>query len=860
MPISAGDHLGPYEILSPIGAGGMGEVWKARDKRLDRIVAIKTSARNFSERFEREARAIAALNHPHICQIYDVGPDYLVMEYIEGQPISGPLPLDLALKAAIQLAAALEAAHRKSIVHRDLKPANILTTKSGVKVLDFGLAKLEVPANAPTDETQTRALTQEGTIVGTLQYMAPEQLQGKPVDPRSDIFAFGCVLYEILTGKRAFRGENQATLIASIIDRDPEPISLHQPMIPPMLERVVKKCLAKDPDDRWQTASDLKSELQWILDGGSNAAMPAPVVERRRRNAHLGWMVAAGFAVLFAAAMVFHFRSVPPPATPIRFEIPLPEGTSWGAVDFPVLSPDGSRILFGAMKRDGSHGLWIRSMDSVVAQPVPGTDSRTPFTGTWSPDGRSIVFVASDKLQRLELGAGSSPQILNPTRAWGPPAWSPAGMILVSQNIAPFPVMQVPASGGDATPMTAPGGEQDFPSFLPDGRSFLYSRLSGSEPSLYLGKLGEKAEKRLGPGSSGVFVEPNWILYIRGSNLVAQRFDSGKQVLIGDTVPIADHVAVVSMDGAGFSVARNGTLAYRTGLPVEANDLTWFDRQGKRLGTVGERAVYTNPALSPDGKRLAVGRDDPATSTRDIWVLDLVRNVSSRFTFDKADDLNPLWSPDGSKIAFSSERTRSGERDIYWKAASGAGADELLSDSPGSKSVEDWSPDGKLLLFNLNNVEVHALPLDGDRKPYPLLKAPFTQAHARVSPDGHWLAYTSSESGRTEVFVQNFPPSGGKWQISNDGGNEPSWRRDGKELYFISGTTLQAVDVKAAGSGFEAGVPKTLFDVPGLVASARRNRYLATPDGQRFLFIVTEKSSDTLPITVVQNWQSALKR
>jgi eukaryotic-like serine/threonine-protein kinase len=274
MPISAGDHLGPYEILSPIGAGGMGEVWKARDKRLDRIVAIKTSARNFSERFEREARAIAALNHPHICQIYDVGPDYLVMEYIEGQPISGPLPLDLALKAAIQLAAALEAAHRKSIVHRDLKPANILTTKSGVKVLDFGLAKLEVPANAPTDETQTRALTQEGTIVGTLQYMAPEQLQGKPVDPRSDIFAFGCVLYEILTGKRAFRGENQATLIASIIDRDPEPISLHQPMIPPMLERVVKKCLAKDPDDRWQTASDLKSELQWILDGGSNAAMP----------------------------------------------------------------------------------------------------------------------------------------------------------------------------------------------------------------------------------------------------------------------------------------------------------------------------------------------------------------------------------------------------------------------------------------------------------------------------------------------------------------------------------------------------------------------------------------------------------
>jgi len=328
MSLSVGDKLGPYEILAPIGAGGMGEVWKARDTRLDRMVAIKASSEKFSERFEREARAIAALNHPNICQIYDVGPDYLVMEYVEGQEIKGPLPLDLALKAAIQLAAALEAAHRKSITHRDLKPANILTTKSGVKVLDFGLAKFAPVKSAHSDETLTLALTQEGTIVGTLQYMAPEQLQGKPTDARSDIFSFGCVLYEILTGKRAFRAENQATLIAAIIDREPEPIAVHQAMIPPVLDRVVKKCLAKDPDDRWQSASDLKSELEWVLESGSNAAMPAPVLEHRRRNARLGWILAAVFAALFAGLAVFHLRTAPAPARVVRFEIPPPEGTS----------------------------------------------------------------------------------------------------------------------------------------------------------------------------------------------------------------------------------------------------------------------------------------------------------------------------------------------------------------------------------------------------------------------------------------------------------------------------------------------------------------------------------------------------
>ncbi|HEV1285240.1 MAG TPA: protein kinase [Bryobacteraceae bacterium] len=850
MPLSAGDKLGPYEIVAPIGAGGMGEVWKARDTRLDRIVAIKTSSEKFSERFEREARAIAALNHPNICQIYDVGPDYIVMEYVEGTEIKGPLPLDLALKAAIQLAGALEAAHRKSITHRDLKPANILTTKSGLKVLDFGLAKFELVKKTRADETQTRALTEEGTIVGTLQYMSPEQLQGKPTDARSDIFSFGCVLYEILTGKRAFRGENQATLIAAIMDREPEPLILNQPL----LARIVKKCLAKDPDDRWQSAADLKSELEWLLEA------PAPIAAQQRTSARLPWVLAGLFAGVIAALLLSYALFIdraPAPLAAVRFEIPPPEGTSWGASDFPVLSPDGSRIMFGATGRDGSRHLWIRPLDSVNAQPIPGTESLRSSPGAWSPDGRSIAYVADSTLRRMEL-SGGSPQILTSVPAAFTPAWGPAGIILFAGGERPLSLYQIPASGGEAKPAMA-SSRGFYPSFLPDGRRFLFCNSSAGGAgtnALYIGLLDSKEGKLLAAGSSGVFVPPAWLLYVRGSTLVAQSFDQGKQSL-GDPIPIADQVAITeNFNGGAFSVSQNGVLAYRRALPSAPNVLTWYNRQGKKLATVGEQALYSGPALSPDGKRLAVGRLDPATNTRDIWVLDLVRGVSSRLTFDKADDMNPVWSPDGSRIAFSSDRR--GKRDIYWKAATGAGADELLLESGEAKALEDWSADGKLLLFNLNNTEMHAVPVIGDRKPYPVLKVPFTQVQGRLSPDGRWIAYASMESGRFDVFVQNFPPSGGKWQISKSGGAEPTWRRDGKELYFLNGTKLNAVEVTASGSSFEAGIPKELFDVE--TTTGRRNNFVSTADGQRFLFVTVPKSLDTTPFVVVQNWQSALKR
>jgi serine/threonine protein kinase len=859
MPLSCGDKLGPYEILAPIGVGGMGEVWKARDTRLDRIVAIKTSSEKFSERFEREARAIAALNHPNICQIYDVGPDYLVMEYVEGSEIKGPLPFDLALKAAIQLAGALEAAHRKSITHRDLKPANILSTKSGVKVLDFGLAKFEVLKPKPDEATQTRALTEEGSIVGTLQYMAPEQLQGKPTDTRSDIFSFGCVLYEILTGKRAFHAESKASLIAAIMDRDPEPLALNKPA----LERIVRTCLAKDPDDRWQSASDLKRELEWILESGSSAGMPATVLKSRRLNP--GWVLSGILAVLLAAGAVVHFRTASEPAEMIRFEVPLPEGTHWGFRDYPVLSPDGSRILFPTI-RGTTRSFWVRVMNSVNAQPVQQIEGPISYSGpgSWSPDGRSIVYVADRKLHRFEMNSGSL-QILGSMFAspLSQPSWSPAGVILFSTEGEAIPRLgQIPATGGEAKPAMALGRIELNPSFLPDGRRFLYSSVNGSAGignAIYIGALDAKEGKRLATGSSGVFVPPSWILYVRGSTLVAQMFDSAKEALTGATIPIADQVAVVSFNGGGFSVSQNGVLAYRRAPPEQNNDLTWYDRQGKRLGTVGEPAIYSNPALSPDGKRLAISRLDLASNTRNIWVMDLVRGTSSRFTFEKADHLNPVWSPDGSRIAFSSPRKSETIRDLYWKSASGAGTEEAILEDSGNKSLENWSPDGKFLLFNLNlGTEIDAVPIGGDRKPFPVLKSSFSQDHASVSPDGRWIAYSSQESGRREVFVQNFPLAGGKWQISTNGGTEPSWRRDGKELYFMEGIKLVAVEVKASGSSFDAGIPKELFKVPE-VATLRRNNYVPTADGQRFLFITTQTGEDTQPFVVVQNWQSALK-
>jgi len=733
-----------------------------------------------------------------------------------------------------------------------------------VKLLDFGLAKIgthgpfgDLPA------TMTRPLTEAGSILGTLQYMSPEQLEGKEADARSDIFSFGCLLYEILTGQRAFRADSQATLIAAIIDREPEPMISLQPMIPPTLDRLVKKCLAKDADARWQTAADLRSELEWVLESGSNAAMPAPIVAARRRNARLGWITAAALAVLAAATAGYALtlgRRVPAPVRAIRFNVQPPDGVTWGSGDQPFISPDGARIVFPGQRPDGVRMLWMRSLDALEPQPLPGTEG-VSFGVTWSPDSRAIAFAANGMLKKLELGA-AAPQQLTSVSAWGPPAWNDGGVILFSQDVQPYVLAQVSASGGEVKPVTSLSttGSAPFhgvPSFLPDGRGFVFFAGSNIAGTAYRGSLDSTATQRLPIATSALFAPPGWLVYNRDSSIVAQAFNPSTAELSGETVTVAQ-AALPGPEGTGFSISRTGVLAYRTAVETPMSELTWFDREGKRLGTLGDPALYTNPSLSPDGRRLAVGRLDPTAGTRDIWIFDVARGSGSRFTFDKADDLNPIWSPDGARIAFTSDRK--GRRDLYWRAADGMGGDELVLHTEEQKSLEDWSPDGMTLLFNVDSAAVFAVPLAGERKPVPVLQSSFVQMQGRVSPDGRWIAYVSAESPRQEVFVQAFPPTGGKFQISTRGGTEPFWRRDGKELFFMCGTKLCAADITATGSSFDVGASRELFDMPRVTDAQRRNRYLPTGDGQRFLFVTTPQGADRTPFTVILNWSAALPR
>jgi Tol biopolymer transport system component/predicted Ser/Thr protein kinase len=872
-----GQRLGPFEVLDKLGEGGMGEVYKARDTRLDRTVAIKKSNERFSDRFEREARAVAALNHPHICTLHDVGDDYLVMEYIEGRPVAGPLPVADAIRYAIQAADALDAAHRKGIVHRDLKPANMLLTKGGLKILDFGLAKFGAtgPLGTATQATMTRPLTDAGTILGTLQYMSPEQLEGREADARSDIFSFGCVLYEMLTGERAFQAASQATLIAAILDREPKPVGTLAPMVPPMLERVVRKCLAKDPDKRWQTAADLKSELEWILESGSSPALPAPVAAERKRSARLGWVLAGVLGVALVAmipAAIVLWRSPADTPRTYRFAIALPDSLTMQPLDGPTVSPQGTQVIFsGAGSRDGTRQLWMRSLDSLKARPIPGTEGAT-LPPAWSPDGRAIAFVSQNRLKRLDL-ATNSVEILANMPAFGGPAWSADGTILFERNDPPYELYQVPSRGGEArrvtvltagtaratpSPPTAGGygpAFDGYPSFLPDGRRFIFFNHS-AEMGIYVGTLDGAEPRRIAASTSrGTFVPPDWLFFVRNATLMAQRLNMADATPVGDAIPIANDLYVIG-GLAGFSISDNGVLVYRSGVPPPPSELTWFDRQGRRVGTVGDRGFYTNPALSPDGRFVAVGRSETPDAARDIWLIDLARGSSSRFTFDPSDELNPAWSPDGSRIAFTSDRK--GRRDIFWKAVGGSTNVELLYEGEGQKSVEDWSPDGRTIVFNIGTRELGSIPAAGDRTSSVVLNADFAQVQGRISPDGRWIAYTSNENKRQDVFVQTFPPGGGKWQVSVNGGNDPAWRADGRELFYLNNSRLHAVEVRAAGSSFEMGTPRDVFEIRDLHPEIRRNRYVVSKDGQRFLMVTTTSGPDTNPLTVVLNWQAQL--
>ncbi len=872
-----GRTLGHYRVVSLLGSGGMGEVYRATDTRLDRTVAVKVLPFHLSsnpeqrQRFEREARAVSSLSHPHICALYDVGQqdgiDYLVMEYIEGESLAdrlakGPLPVDHALRYAIQVADALDKAHRARLVHRDLKPANIMLTKSGAKLLDFGLAKLRgsdseavftEQSDLPTERVR---LTREGTIVGTLQYMAPEQLEAGAVDARTDIFAFGAVLYEMITGRKAFSGKSQASLIAAILASEPLPVSTVQPMAPPTLDRVVKTCLAKDPDERWQTAHDLMLELKWIAEAGSEAG--TPVVVRGRNRERLAWIVAGALLCLVAVLLfiVANFRRAPTEVSATRFVIPASE--KQGLLD-PSISPDGRRLVYSA-STEGKRQLWIRQLDSVTPQALPGTD-KTSYPAFWSPDGRYIAFFADGKLKKMQLSGGPAQPLTDVPNPRGG-SWNREGVIIFAPD-GTSPLYRVSATGGERTQLTTLDESRQeishrWPLFLPDGHHFLYLARSPQRENtaLYVGSLDSKETKRvLSANSSVAYAPQGYLLFAREGTLMAQPFDVDKLGVTGEEFSVAEHIRYMSQSAlAWFSVSENGVLVYSTG--NSATQLTWFDRSGTQLGTVGLQADYLSLRLSPDEKRVAVARTDPPAVAADLWLIELARGVASKLTSEPSMDDFPVWSPDGSQIAFSS--TREGAMNLYRKLSSGAGKEEGLLKSNQAEHAQDWSPDGRFILYRTYGVktksDIWVLPMFGDRKPYPFLDREFDEPFARFSPDGRWVAYTSDETGTSEVYVREFQGSGRSWRVSINGGSLPRWRRDGKELFYFSGEKLMAVDVKAGGSSFEPGVPKLLFEKNGT-----RN-YDVSGDGQRFLVAVPVEESSSEPITVVLNWTADLKR
>ena len=885
MALAAGTKLGPYEITAAIGAGGMGEVYRARDTRLDRTVAIKVlparvaDKSELRERFEREARTIASLNHPHICTLYDIGQqdgtDYLVMEYLEGETLAerlkkGPLPLSQTLQYAIEIADALDKAHRKGITHRDLKPSNIMVTKSGTKLLDFGLAKLrqEAAPAAPFSElpTERDSITAQGIIVGTLRYMAPEQIEAKPVDARTDIFALGVVVYEMATGKRAFEGKSQASVMAKILETDPPPMSALQPMTPPALDHLVKRCLAKDPDERWQSARDICEQLRWISDSGSQAGAiaPAPAVALQNVKKRVVWVTAA-VAILVAAlvAAVISLRKSSTEVREVRFTVAPPEKYTFPVLaDVPIflsLSPDGTKLAFVAADSTGHRALWMRDLSSQIVQPLPGTDEAWgPF---WSPDTRFVAFSAGPSLKKVAVAGGPALTITN-SSAVGGGTWNRDGVILFAPGPG-RPIFRVSSAGGSAIQVTSvdPSRQQSghpWPYFLPDGRHFLYLAMGANveNTGIYAGSLDSKETKLvLNANSSPLYSPPGYLLFVRAGTLLAQPFDADRLEVKGDAIPIAEGVQFSTVYGkAAVAVSQNGVLAYRS-VPTNAQfKLVWVDRKGAEQPLPGSPHTYRNPRLSPDGQRLAVTIDESGSHE---WLLDIGRGTLTRLTFEGSYNGGMAWTPEGKRLTFGSNRA--GPRNLFWQMADGSGSAERLATSDGAQVAGSWSPDGQVLAFeqagSATGWDIWIFH-SGERKVEPFLHSRFNEIAPRFSPDGHWLAYASDESGRYEIYVQPYPGPGGKSQISTEGGTEPVWARNG-ELFYRNGDKLMVVETITR-PNFSAGNPKVLFG--GHYASFQTMPdYDVTADGQRFLFVKAGEEPQS-EISVVLNWTEELRQ
>jgi Tol biopolymer transport system component len=898
MALTSGTKLGPYEIQSQLGAGGMGEVYRARDTRLDRTVAVKVLAAHLSssaelkQRMEREGRAISSLNHPHICQLYDIGSqngtDYLVMEFLEGETLAerlrkGPLPLPEILKIGIAVAEALAVAHRSGIVHRDLKPGNIMLTQAGAKLMDFGLAKpLGSPASsggsgsgtAPPSFTAMATLsgpspltplTTAGSVIGTIQYMSPEQIEGKEADARSDIFAFGAVLYEMVAGKRPFSGKSQISLASSILESDPESVTKLKPQTPAAFEHVITTCLQKAPDDRYLAAHDIRLELQFIAGDKSSSvavaeavAARAPVSNKRER---IGWAAALLAAIILTAAAVFFYRPAQS-ARSIRAVIDPPEKTTFNltgdSAGPPVLSPDGTYLAFATTGNDGKTALWVRLTNAVEARELPGTDSATfPF---WSPDSRSLGFFADGKLKTVDLEGGSTQIVCDAPLGRGG-AWGLGGVILFSP--APTaPLMRVSASGGTPAAITkldpALHTSHRWPFFLPDGKHFFYIALhhdaaKSANNMLYYASVDGRENRALFRSQTNAVYAAGFILFGRGDQLMTQPFDPASGTLSGEPQNVAKGVmndaSTWHMDA---SASNDGLLVFGSGASGDL-ELVWMDRGGKISTIANKLPDLQSAVLSPQGDRVALQMNAGQT---DIWVLDLTRGVRTRVTFGPVGNVSPIWSPDGKWIAYSS--AQSGHFAICRKPSDGSGAEECLLNVEQQPGLHDWSRDGKYLLYSLPLSggplrQMLALPLQGEHKPSLIVER---GTAGKLSPDGRWLAYHSSESGRSEVYVMPFGGGQGKWQVSANGGQRPQWSKDGKELYYMDLTySLFAVPVTGGGGALQFGAAERL------VAnwSAPQVFYDVAPDGKKFLLDRVEQQVSQ-SVTVVTNFAAGLKK
>ncbi|HTR97602.1 MAG TPA: protein kinase [Candidatus Acidoferrales bacterium] len=902
MPLAPGVRLGPYEIVAPIGAGGMGEVYRARDTRLGRDVAIKVLPQELSAnaevraRFEREARTISTLNHPHICMLFDVGrssaeggtgeTDYLVMELLEGESLAqrlrrGALPSGELLKLGGQIADALDRAHRAGVIHRDLKPGNVMLTRGGAKLLDFGLARSAGMAGTASGSgsaaaaltrspTVARQLTAEGTIVGTFQYMSPEQLEGGEADARSDVWALGATLYEMATGRPAFEGRSQASLIAAILRAEPTPVSqvvsgsgsMEAP--PSALDRLIQNCLAKDPDDRIQTAHDVRLQLQWIADGGSVSSLPAPVTPLRRRRERLGWLVAGVLAAALAVVVGSALRSPAhtPPAA--RFEILAEPGQR--NLRWPRVSPDGRFIAYQADDSLGITRIWLRALDAFVATPLAGTENANrPF---WSPDSKWLAFTTGSDLKRIAVSGGPA-QLIGNSHGGFDGAWGRRGVIVYDGGQSDS-LRQMAADGGTSAPATRfdrAASEQyhAWPVFLPDGERFLFiaAPRTGTDDVLKEGRLGSLDSHAIGVVSSRVeFVPPDLVLYVQDKTLMARHVDLGAAKFVGAAFPVAEG-AWTRGDEAHISGSPLGVVAFRSEASLVRSTLEWVDRSGRTIGEAAPPDQYREPSISPDGTRIAYGLFDPAANGVDLWVRDLKRNIATRLTFDTKNEVWPVWSPDGTRIAYSSNQ--SGVYSILVRDVSGAGPVDSLLHNGSPAGPTDWGrnvPDPLQFGMFDTGAQLWAMEPRPGAKPHPIQTNAFIEMNARLSPDGHWLAYQTSETGRPEIFVQACPGPGGKWRISDNGGGQPRWRGDGRELYYRTNDgTIVAVPIAVTNGAIDPGRPVALFQRVSPSPTPLRNQYDVSADGQRFLVNTLVGSGDGGGrIEVITSWSPEGRR